>query len=343
MKYFGVNVGHDPVYRAKDIALVGFNSIRIVLQRHVYLRPYIEECHEAGLAVLGIITGESFDFREQGRQMTIDEAAVYYAGTYAADERGRNLDLLNIGNETDGQEGVNTDGSWTISADHFNRMKTAFVREFRARNPGILLCGVGTVTGQPDRLDGYNLNGLDTLDNHAYAQWPETVGGMLGNYDRFGLPRIVSEFGWPDSDAAARGRYIRDMARALDALGVVGAWVYCWSLNQHVQPFGVVDRRGGFTAAIPFIQELGYGPGAVTSPIVPLPVPEPPPPPVPTPTGPYYVGPGLTKALAAAGETAIGPENYFSESASLVPTEDHAYIWLQYAGKAKRIEWERVP
>lgn len=254
MEYFGVNVGHDPVYRPADIARAGFSAVRIVLQPHVDLLGYVDECHMNGVAVLGQTARESFKvWAEGGRVMSYEEGAEFYT------ERYGHLDAWGILNEADGDPNVNTDGSWCVSQDEANHVLRAFVPRIRALGSSARIYAVGTVTGQPDYVAGIDLAGINALDNHAYAQWPDTVAGMLGNYGRFGAPQVCTEFGWPHPDPATRGRYIRDMARAMEAYGLRAAFVYCWDLAQHPSPFGVVDH-GKFTKAVPPIQELGYAP-----------------------------------------------------------------------------------
>ncbi len=279
LQFFGPNVGHDPVYHPSDIASAGFNSLRIVGQRHVYLRDYFGECQTYGIEPAMVICNESFNF--DGRRMTYPEAAEYYAGTYAGRDDGRGVACWMIGNETDGVAGENPE-SGLMAVDEFNEMARAFLQSIRARDEAVPIYAVGTVTGDPNRLEGYDFTGFTGLDNHAYAQWPESVGGMLGNYDRFderyGLTsRICSEFGWPDGSPSNRGQYVAGMAAAFETLGLAGAWVYCWELAQHAQPFGIGSRFGQpLEEALQYIRPLGYTPGA-QAPVEPAePLPEPP-------------------------------------------------------------------
>lgn len=277
MQWFGVNVGHDPVYHPADIAAAGFNSLRIVGQRHVYLRDYFGECQTYRVQPAMVICNESFAF--DGRNMTPTEAAEYYAGTYAGRDDGRGVAVWMIGNETNGDAKVNPE-SGVLTADAFNEMARAFIAAIRARDEAVPIYAVGTVTGDPNRLEGYDFTGFTGLDNHGYAQWPETVQGMLGNYDRFdsqyGLQsRICSEFGWPDPSASARGQYVANMVQSFENLGLAGAWVYCWELAQHAQSFGIGSQYGRpLEEALQFIRPLGYnGAQSVEPPVI---VPDPP-------------------------------------------------------------------
>ncbi len=278
LKWFGVNVGHDPVYDPVIIGSAGFNSIRIVGQRHVYLPPYIDQCHRTGVSVAMVLTyGESMALLEQNRRMTAQEAAEYYANTYVKREDGRNVDVWLIGNESNGHHGSNPESS-VMSPEEWNDWAWYFVQAIRAKWDDAPIYAVGTVTGDPDRVAEYRFHGFTGMDNHAYAQWPESVGGMLHNYDRYDAQydftgRILSEIGWPHSDPARRGTYIRDMVRVLEGweseFGVFceGVWVYCWELRQHWQPFAVGTKDGvPLLEAWGPIKELGYSPAAPVMP-----------------------------------------------------------------------------
>lgn len=274
LEWFGVNIGHDPVYDPKLIAKAGFNAIRIVAQPHIDLREYNKRCHAEGVKVKACFPSESFNRWPGPTKIPYPEAADFYVTHYAAGTDG-DFDVWGLGNECDGTDGVNKESS-VLPADQFNALADAFLDRLpSAAN----VYAIGTVTGDPKRLAGYDLSRFDGLDNHAYAQWPNTVNAMLAGYNQydaqFGLKtRIVSEFGWPSPDAAQRGQYIRDMARVFENNPKVrGVWVYCWELSQHQEPFGLTTGGGTkFTAAIPYIQELGYSPTAGSIP-VPAPIP----------------------------------------------------------------------
>lgn len=271
LDWLSVNVGHDPVFRAKDIARGGFNSIRIVLQKHVDLFPYIAECHQEGLEVHGQIAHESL--ASNGKDMSPDEGAILYANFYCVPENPVHLDSLSVLNEADADPN-NNDGSWCLPPNEADTFLAAFLYRIRSVNRDIPLYAVGTVTGQPSyvrALDQSVLRQYTALDIHAYAQWPNTVAEMIGNYDEFGMPYIVHEFGWPHPDPATRGEYIYNMVKTFENMGnVLGAGLYCWDLSQHPSPFGVVDH-GRFTAAIPYIQRLGYSPTGAIGPLPPSP------------------------------------------------------------------------
>lgn len=359
LQWFGVNVGHDPVYHPSDIAQAGFNSIRIVGQRHVYLRDYFGECQTYDIQPAMVICNESFNF--DGRRMTWTEAAEYYAGTYAGRDDGRGVACWMIGNETDGVQGENPESGLMV-VNEFNEMARAFISAIRARDEAVPIYAVGTVTGDPGRIDGYDFTGFTGLDNHAYAQWPESVQGMLGNYDRydeqFGLTsRICSEFGWPSPDPAQRGQYVANMARSFESIGLAGAWVYCWELAQHAQPFGIGSRFGQpLEEALQFIRPLGYTPGTQVAVEPPTSLPEPPVQPPAEPAPEFVLGFNKWATLeptligsALANERNVAPEWQTQPTSngilSWVGGKGHAfvgrdgsvYLWQEDWGKSVRI------
>lgn len=259
--FFGVNVGHDPVFRADQIRKAGFNDIRLVMQRRsdVNLSDYIKECHDNGVHVTGQIAKESLFWRDQNRVMSAAEAADFYAWTYCQGSSG-DLDALSVLNEADGDPNSNPE-SWCLPPQEADVYLKEFLTSVRHFNGNIPMYAIGTVTAQPSYVRALNqevLRQYTALDIHAYAQWPNTVLGMIHNYDEFGMNYIVNEFGWPHPDPNERGRYIHDMVKAFESdLKILGASLYCYDLLQHPEPFGVVDH-GKFTTAIPHIQSLGY-------------------------------------------------------------------------------------
>lgn len=261
LNFFGVNVGHDPVFRADQIRLAGFNNIRLVMQRRsdVNLGSYIKECHDNGVHVTGQIAKESLWWKDQNREMSPAEAADFYAWTYCQKSSG-DLDALSVLNEADGDPKENPE-SWCLSPQEANVYLAEFLKSVRHFNGDIPLYAVGTVTAQPSyvrALDQSILREYTALDIHAYSQWPNTVLSMIHNYVEFGMKYVVQEFGWPHPDPEERGRYIKSMVQVFESdPDIIGASLYCYDLSQHSEPFGVVDH-GVFTSAIVHIQDLGY-------------------------------------------------------------------------------------
>lgn len=269
LTWFGPNMGYPP-FDSIDPAVVGragFNCVVLNLTDHPSLPNYVLRCKAAGMAVVGRVVSGSLDRFPNPRT-----AARYYARMGPS--------VVTLGNEIDGHPDVNNDGSWFQSQAEWAAMRVPFVEEFE----GVCsLYGPGTVTdtvpGEADELDLFPLQGLTGLDNHSYAQWPNTIMGLFGRFDRFDAQygftgRFCSEFGWPDADPAARGQYIVDMVRAVEtgneariAAGktpIVAMLPYCWDRDQHSAPFYLNHPR-----AIERIQMLGYGPGVVPPIIVP--------------------------------------------------------------------------
>lgn len=248
LRYFGVNLGHYQHEDPAKLRAAGFNALRIpAMPDDQDLPAYLDACRQAGVAGGVVFSNETL------APFPSYQAAARYFRRWLREHAA----LYFLGNESDA--GPESAESSRLSAEAWNRLADAF-RPALAGEPVYV---IGTVTGDPNRLAGYNLAGFTGLDNHAYAQTPETVGAMLAGYDplcaQFGLrERIVSEYGWPHPDPDLRGRYLAAMARAFEGLGLVGAFVYCWDLAQHPQPFGVMDH-GQPTAAVPHLQALGYG------------------------------------------------------------------------------------
>jgi hypothetical protein len=352
LKWFGPNVGYDPVFDPVRIGQAGFNSLAIVVTKEIPLHAYVDRCSAAGITICGTIAGGSLDGFANA-----SEAAEFYFKNYPE------IAVWTILNEADGVRDVHQDGSWILDDDVASGILQAFRAAFPIKTP---LYGVGTVTGDPAYFndpDGpgvLDLSGYDGVDNHAYAQWPQTVWNMLRNYDfidaRFEMTsRVIREFGWPHPDPAMRGQYVRDMVRAIEqgndrrlaeGLSTVdGMWVYCWDAIQHTSPFFVNDPN-----CLRYIQELGYGPDVVPEP---GPTPPEPLPPEPEPTpGPrpwvtwtnhnfpgYSMGPGMHEALLKHGYTPVADEQAMAQGVYhvLLAQKGTERRWLIWNGMTKDI------
>jgi hypothetical protein len=330
LDWLGVNVGYDPVYSPGQIAAAGFNSLAIVAMKQTDLTGYVRDCERVGVVPCLCIAGGSLD-----GFASVEEAAAHYASRYPT------VRVWTLLNEADGQREVHDDGSWVMDDDEASRILRVFTRRFPR---DVHLYAIGTVTGQPSYFndpDGpgvLDLAGCDGLDNHAYAQWPNTVWSMLGNYDaidaRFGLrERVIREFGWPHPDPAERGKYIAGMVRAIEdgndqrqreGKSVVrGMWVYCWADEQHVKPFHVNDP-----ACLAHVRTLAYAPGSTPSPPVFNPNPH-----------DFWIGTGLTAVLRTRRLVALSGEGYFNAGTSsvLVAQEDgtrRLLFWSSTDGRA---------
>jgi hypothetical protein len=331
MQALAVQLGHRPQYDLAEIGRAGFSAVKIVLMADTEdwsLSEYISDVHAHGLAAWGIVAREScgaLDFKA---------AAAHYASAAAR------LDYLTVGNENDGKPDENP-MSWCLGVSECARL----LRVFRAAwTSPTELYAIGTVRGDGEyvrrllEFDPGCLAGYSCLDVHAYAQDVGSVGGMLNNYWAAGLPLVVGEYGTPDANPAVRGRFARDMARRFDELGIRAASLYCWSLDQG-EDFGI-----NVPAALPFIRELGYGPGAV-----PQPIPEVPPVPDPNdapiietgitlPDG-SWVGPGVAMYIRAHGLTPVGGEEYFGARASMTPCAEGMVLWIAAEGRARFVAW----
>lgn len=246
MDALGVQVGHYPAYGLREIGRAGFSCVKFVLMEDRTdwtVAGYVDACHAEGLQAWGIVARESLG------ALTFEAAARHYARV------GSKLDYLTVGNENDGVPAENP-MSWCIGIDECARLLTTFRTAFTGTTK---LCAIGTVRGDGEYVKRLlaryptALGGYFAFDCHAYAQWPNTVAGMLANYQT-GLPLVVGEYGWPHPDPAQRGGYVRDMTEAFERLGVQAAAVYCWAREQG-EGFWIDDP-----AALPAIRSLGYGP-----------------------------------------------------------------------------------
>jgi hypothetical protein len=221
----GTNVGHSSKYKPNRIADLGLNIARIVLTPERIHNDYLNDARNCSVELLGVIARESLG------TMTPLQAAEFYVAQYPT------LKYWQIGNESDHV----SDSSWTQSKAELNELLDVFVSTIRLKIPHAKIYGPGLVSGQPDYLDGVNLDGLDAICVHPYAQWPDTVGNLLNGYRRFEKPILITEFGWPEPDWKAQGEWFESMLYAMRDAGVIGMINYCWDDEQNPH-FGLVSE-----------------------------------------------------------------------------------------------------
>lgn len=296
LKLLGANIGHEPLHFAPaDIRAAGFNAVRIPLRKDTAqaIADFTELAHDHGMAVIIVVAHESIRFPPAGytfddpeydgdERSAYQRAADFYVPIFARPTV--DVDFWQVGNESDGDPAINHE-SWCMEPADLNSLLGAWVPAIRARREDAFILGPGLVTGQPDYLDHINLTGLSALCPHPYAQTPETVESLLDGYRRFGLPFLLTEFGWPHPDPDRRGRYLADMVRVFEAQpDVLGA---CWynldALQLHPQPFHLMEW-GQPTAALAYVQALQYPDYVRTSPDAP----DGPTVPTPDPGGPMW-------------------------------------------------------
>lgn len=169
-----------------------------------------------------------------------------------------------------------------------------------------------------------------------------------------GKPVAITEYGIKIGDAGGETQQAEYVKRSIDLFKSIApdvvpfACYFAWAdkigapSERGDQAFGLLrEDMSPRPAWQAFRQALG-GTVPVPAPIPPSTPPATSPPIPPKPIQTYYVGSGLAEALERDGRVAIGPEQYFSEAASFVPTKDGAYFWLKYANEAKFVRWENV-
>lgn len=144
-----------------------------------------------------------------------------------------------------------------------NELLNAFIVTIKNLNSKAFIVGPGMVSGQPQYLDAVDLSGLDAIAVHPYAQWPETVNGLLKNYAYHGKNILITEFGWPEPNWQAQAVWFGRMLEAMhNNPQVLGAINYCWddAMNPN---FGVVKNgvwKDSADRLLDFSRRYGLGP-----------------------------------------------------------------------------------
>lgn len=220
MRSYGVNVdpGHwdDTLKLAKDVVASGATWVRTVIKPDVDLTPWIEDCHEVGLRVLGVIASESLV--EWNADWTLAQYAA--AAQPLADQYETILDAIQVGNESD-QVGPS---SWTMAPDRLNRL----LRAFRSAFDSIPLVGPGMASGQPYV---YDYRQVDIQADHPYLT-PEDLRAVGLRAPANGQPLWLSEY------PASPG-----MSAAIDEQPEWSvAIAFCWS-DLMVPGYGLLDEN----------------------------------------------------------------------------------------------------
>lgn len=241
MTDLGLNLPADARIPAQAAWFLGARWTRVVAKPDVDLRPWMRDAKARGLKILLVIARESFSQPfEQEERWTMDEwlaslqgewsipvgvsalpylaTCQHYAGLY-----GGLVDAVQGGNEADHE----SPSSWTMSPSDLNGLLLAINTAFGAE---MYVVGPGLVSGNPEYMNGVDLDLLDAIAVHPYGQRPDalqdwsetpgnfgTVAGLLDSYRRFQKPIWVTEVGVSTTQVSEdfQARYCEAMMRSL--------------------------------------------------------------------------------------------------------------------------------
>jgi predicted chitinase len=255
MASIGTNVGWAPgAARLKLIDSVpGLRAVRFPVRLESNDLGFIQE-----LLKRNILPWLVLDKDALGSNMP--RSLAVYAQRYA--DQGV---VWEVGNEPD----ITSPSSWTMTQTSFTALLNL------ARNvlgPDAYLVAGGLASGQPDWLNGVDLQTVNAVALHPYGKWPSdtpvNVGWGFGpvlpllrayrdNLDRRGWKRIalhVTEYGAPYNELGGKyPGYIRDMTRVLAESPLLGYALQFCLTDQDVNQFGLFDAGDGRRAdlAIP--------------------------------------------------------------------------------------------
>lgn len=268
----GLNVSADGRAGADLVKSLGATWVRIVAKKEIDQLPILMSYQNAGLRTMLVYARESFEHFGSWA-----EGLAWYARQYSM-----LVAAWQIGNEPD----LTGDSSWTMSVDELCRLG----RLARAALPGRHIVCAGMASGHPSYLDGADLSWCDSLACHPYlrdAPNPNDLEDLadmdvlVREYQRFGKPVVVSEYGWWGAEEGRAVAEVDDAIKWAADTDDCGAFFYFAALDD-VPPFGLIDANGqekpraaAFKRRAAGARDLGW-PHAVA------PVPPPAPKPVPT-------------------------------------------------------------
>lgn len=229
MASIGMNVARDGHIAASTVRALGATWIRVVAMPDIDLAPYFRELRAAGVKILLVLARES-------------------GGDYSRYQRlyGALADAVQVGNEPD----LASPSSWTMTPAEL----VSLAREARKAfpRPMPLVCA-GLASGQPSWLQGMDLSSFDALGVHAYlkdAPNPSDIEDLtdvpelLDGYRAYGLPLLITEWGWWSDDEPRASEEVRDMARWAAQTGDIEAFFYFCASDSMVPPFGLLNADG---------------------------------------------------------------------------------------------------
>lgn len=229
MSSVGVNVARDGHIPVSIIRGLGVTWVRIVAMPTINLTPYFQELRANGINILLVLA------RESGNDYA--RYAQLYGGLVAAIQCGNEPDLV-------------SPSSWTMSQQEVGDLGKLARRFFPRPMP--LVCA-GLASGHPEWLQGVDLSPFDALAFHPYLKDAANPGDLedlqdvdtlIPDYAAYGLPLLVTEWGWWDDAEPRASEEVRDMTRWAAQTGDLEVFFYFCAADSMVPPFGLLRADG---------------------------------------------------------------------------------------------------
>jgi hypothetical protein len=268
------HLGYTPANRAGDTftGIVGLPALSIVLKRDdagnggaiilqesgTQRRAVVENAGNT-VRIYDVVSGPiSFVLDLASGALSIASAIVTGAaglkillvlaresgGDYARYTRlyGSLVDVVQIGNEPD----LASPSSWTMAQGDLAALGRAARMAFPRPMP--LACA-GLASGHPEWLAGVDLSWADAIAFHPYLKdapnptdiedLPD-VDGLVDGYAAYGLPLLITEWGWWDDREPRASEEVRDMVGWAARTGDIEAFFYFCASDGMVPPFGLL-------------------------------------------------------------------------------------------------------
>jgi hypothetical protein len=245
----GLNVKHTGEHPPEWVRAFGATAIRIVLTPDIDLTGYFETCRAHGVSVLPLLARES---------NPTDRQLAEYAERYE-----RFFSRIQVGNEPDHE----SPSSWTMHpatlAELGRRARDAF--------PTCAIVCAGMVSGDPRYLDRVDLDPFDAIAVHPYAKdmtrhndLPD-IDVLVREYVRFGLPIVISEWGWWGAESEGAER-VGDVVAWADATDEVESYYHFCLADTMVWPFGLLREDNTWKPAAYAFRDAVVGIGGAPVP-----------------------------------------------------------------------------
>ena len=229
MASLGLNIARDGSIPVETIRSLNATWVRIVAMPNIDLSRYFMDIAANGIRILLVLARES-------------------GGDYIGYERryGRLIHATQVGNEPD----LEGPSSWTMTQAEFvslgKSVRSVFPRPFP-------IVTAGMASGHPEWLNGVDLSWADVLSFHPYlrdAPNPDDiedlpdVDALAAEYKRFGLPLVVTEWGWWGDEEQRAVEEVDDMIRWAAGTSDVCSLFYFCAADSMVPPFGLLRADG---------------------------------------------------------------------------------------------------
>lgn len=229
MAAIGLNVSADGRISVEVVKGFGATWIRIVAKPEFDITQYLEQCQREGIDVLLVLAQES-------------------GGDYAAYQRqyAEFVTAVQVGNEAD----LDSSSSWTMTQAELVSLGRTVRQIFGTDTP--LVCA-GMASGHPEWLDGVDLSWADAIACHPYAKDAPSetdredlpdMDVLVREYQRFGKPVLVTEWGWWSADETRASEEVRDTMTWATQTDDCAVFFYFCTDDAMVSPFGLQDANG---------------------------------------------------------------------------------------------------